>query len=206
MNTLSQMSLEVTVVSGEEVRLGGGRALGGGAYAVVHTASSAARTHIDEDGDCNGYPYWEEAVQVTMPASSPGLDVEICRTRSSGRVESVAAARVPTEDFTVGPPGHLHCLSYRLFDRSLGPIPHRNGIVNITVKRLDGQGKAPAPPGEGKAPVPAAGKAVDAGASASSGSCCGVAEEVKPTADAPAGVVMGYPVGFSATGLANGKG
>ncbi|XP_062199577.1 BON1-associated protein 2-like [Phragmites australis] len=181
------MTLEVTVVSGESVRVRSGRALGGGAYAVVHTASSSARTHADEDGDCNGHPYWAEAVRVALPAGARALDVEICRAQSGGRVESVAEARVPVEDFTVGPPGHLHCLSYRLFDT--GGLRRRNGIVNITVKRLDG-----AAPAEGKALVPATGKAADSGPG-TSGSCCGVAADQGKTAP-PTGVVMGYPVGF----------
>ncbi|KAJ1290505.1 hypothetical protein BS78_02G249100 [Paspalum vaginatum] len=184
-----QMTLEVTVVSGEGVRVPSGRPLCHGAYAVVHTASSSAPTRVDDDADCHGYPYWDQAVRVALPAGARWLDVEICRARGGGRgrTESVAAARVPVEDFTVGPPGHLHCLSYRLFDSRSG-VQRRNGIVNLTVKRIDG-----VRPAEGKARVPAAGKAVDyAGGSASGGSCCGAAaEQGKPSA--PAGTVMGYP-------------
>nr|ABG73463.1 unknown protein [Oryza brachyantha] len=181
------MALEVTVVSAEEVVLPTGRALGGGAYAVVRTASAAACTHVDEDsyGDCNGYPYWSEAVRVAVPAGAGGLAVEICRRRSNGRVETVAAARVPADDFMVGPPGHLHCLSYRLFDAAGGRSSRRNGIVNITVRRTDVKHTAPPPP----PPV----KATNARASASGGSCYGVP---------PAGAAMGYPVGFPADGRA----
>ncbi|KAL5201277.1 hypothetical protein ABZP36_035631 [Zizania latifolia] len=188
----SGMTLEVTVVSAEEVLLPTGRTLGGGAYAVVHTVSAAASTRVSEDGDCNGYPRWGETVRVDMPAGTRRLDVEICRRRSNGKVESVAAALVPVGDFTVGPPGHLHCLSYRLFDAgSSSRSARRNGIVNITVKRTDITYIAPPPPREGRVPVPAAGKAMDAGASGSGGSCYGVA---------PAGTAMGYPIGFSADG------
>ncbi|XP_062194579.1 uncharacterized protein LOC133897773 [Phragmites australis] len=191
-------TLEVTVVSGESILVRSGRALGCGAYAVVHIASSFARTSVDEDADCNGYPYWAEAVRVALPAGARGLDVEICRSQSGDRVESVAAARVPVEDFTVGQLGHLHCLSYRLFDTGRG-LRRRNGIVNITVKRLDG-GEGGVPPA--KAPLPATHKAVDS-SPGMSGSCCGVAaDQEKPAA----GVVIGYPVGFSATGHADGKG
>jgi hypothetical protein len=133
------------------------------------------------------------------------IDVEIYRRKSDGRAESVAATRVPVADFSVGPPGHLHCLSYRLYD-SGSRMGTRHGIVNIRVKRLS----VPAPMKElGKG-----GKAVDDAASGSDGSCCGgVAKEGKvPSAAvagvsaAPAGVVMGFPVGFNATGKANGKG
>ncbi|KAG8057486.1 hypothetical protein GUJ93_ZPchr0002g25504 [Zizania palustris] len=188
------MTLEVTVLSAEEVVLPSGRTLGGGAYAVVHAAAAAASTRVSEDGDCNGYPLWGETVRVDMPAGTRGLDVEICRRRPNGKAESVAAARVPVGDFTVGPPGHLHCLSYRLSDAgSTTSSARRNGIVNITVKRTDITYIAPPPPREGRAPVPAAGKAMDAGASGSGsdGSCYGVA---------PAGTAMGYPIGFSADG------
>ena len=72
----------------------------------------------------------------------------------------------------------------------------RNGIVNITVKRLDGV--APLPAAEGKAmfPPPTAGKkAVDAAGASGSGSCCGAAAVEQGKHAAPAGAVMGYPVG-----------
>ncbi|KAK3129653.1 hypothetical protein QOZ80_6BG0482880 [Eleusine coracana subsp. coracana] len=195
-------SLEVTVVSGESVRLRSGRKLGRGAYAVVQTASSSAITHIDEDGDCGGYPFWDEPVRVELPAGARAIDVEICRS-SGGRGESVAAARVPVEDFSVGPPGYLHCLSYRLHDT--GGMRGRNGIVNITVKRIVGEGKAPA--AEGKM-MPAMGKPVgDAGASGS-GSCYDHGKPIAAVPPAAAGVVIGYPVGidFSVAGHAGGKG
>ncbi|CAN6205268.1 unnamed protein product [Urochloa humidicola] len=190
----STMTLEVTVVSGEGVRVASGRPLCRGAYAVVHTGAASATTRVDDDADCHGFPYWSEAVRVAFPAGAPALDVEICRARGGGRpAEPVAAARVPVEDFTVGPPGHLHCLSYRLFDSGCCGVRRRNGIVNITVKRLDG---AP-PPAEGKkAAMPGvAGKGVDAAGTSGSGvSCAGAAAaEGKPAA--PAGAVMGYPLG-----------
>jgi hypothetical protein len=191
------MTLEVKVVNGEDVRVPSGRPLCHGAYAVVHTPSSSAPTRVDQDPDCHGYPYWGEAVRVALPAGARWLDVEICRAHAGGMSEPVAAARVPVEDFTVGPPGHLHCLSYRLFGSAArGMMQRRNGIVNITVKRLDGVAPLPA---EGKAmfpPAAAGPKArVDAGGASGSGSCCGAAavEQGKPAA--PAGAVMGYPVG-----------
>ncbi|XP_044948400.1 BON1-associated protein 1-like [Hordeum vulgare subsp. vulgare] len=193
------MTLEVTVVSAEEVVFGDRwrRPLDHGAHAVVRTGSSEARTGVnDEKGHCNGYPYWGEAVRVTVSTHAKAIDVEIHR-----RQEPVAAASVPVADFSVGPPGHLHCLSYRLFDTRSG-ISSRNGIVNITVKRLDG---AAVPRGEGKG-----GKTVEEAASGSGDSCCGgLADKGKAppaAAAAPAGAVMGYPVEFSAAGQANGKG
>lgn len=200
-------SLEVTVVSGESVRLRSGRKLGRGAYAVVQTASSSAVTHVDEDGDCGGYPFWDEPVRVELPAGARAIDVEICRSNGNcgggrGRGESVAAARVPVEDFSVGPPGHLHCLSYRLHDT--GGMRGRNGIVNITVKRIGGEG-GKAPKSEASCssslPAPAMGKVVDGAGASGSGSCCAVG-------DPAAGVVIGYPVGidFSGAGHAGGKG
>ncbi|KAF8700954.1 hypothetical protein HU200_033840 [Digitaria exilis] len=184
------MTLEVTVVSGEGVRVPSGRPLCRGAYAVVRTAASAAPTRVDADADCHGFPYWAEAVRVALPAGCRALDVEICRARAGGReTETVAAARVPVEDFTVGPPGHLHCLSYRLVGS--GCLPGPNGIVNITVRRLDG-----AQPAYGKASaVPAAGKAVDAAGPSWSGVSCSRAAAALGKPAAPAGAVMGYPAG-----------
>ncbi|KAL6601715.1 hypothetical protein ACP70R_044935 [Stipagrostis hirtigluma subsp. patula] len=198
-------TLEVTVVGGEEVRLHSGRALGGGAFAVVRSHTSSARTRVDEDGHCNGYPYWGAPVRVALPAGARGLDVEIWRARGGGgREEAVAAAWVPAEDFTVGPPGHLHCLSYRLFDTVVG-VRRRNGIVNINVRRLDGEGKAAAgPPGKAPAPPAVAGKAVEDAGASGSGSCCGVAALDQGKTAAPAGAVMGFPVGFSADGHVGG--
>ncbi|XP_037441685.1 BON1-associated protein 2-like [Triticum dicoccoides] len=145
------MTLEVTVLSAEKVVTGWlwRRPLDRDAFAAVNTDSSSARTGFnDEDGDCNGYPYWGEAVRVTVPKQSRTIDVEIYRQRGDGRQEFVAAALVPVADFRAGPPGHLHCLSYRLFDTGL-MMKTRNGIVNITVKRLDGA-QASATAGERK--------------------------------------------------------
>ncbi|KAF7073760.1 hypothetical protein CFC21_078705 [Triticum aestivum] len=195
----SSFTVEVTVLSAEEVVIGDRwrRLLDRGAYAEVRAGKSKASTGINsEKGDCNGYPYWGEAVRVTVPGHEKAIDVVICRRR-----ESVAEASVAVADFSVGPPGHLHCLSYRLFDaKSL--TRNRNGIVNITVKRLDG---AAVPRGEGKG-----GKAVEDAASGTGDSCCGgVADKGKvplAAAPAPAGAVMGYPVEFSVAGQANGKG
>uniref|UniRef100_A0ACD5XUS3 Uncharacterized protein n=1 Tax=Avena sativa TaxID=4498 RepID=A0ACD5XUS3_AVESA len=201
-------SLEVTVLSAEEVVLGGTarrKPLDRRAYAVVHTDMSTETTRVNDEGrHCNGYPYWGEMVGVTVSERAPSIDVEIRRRRSDGREESVAAARVPVADFSCCPPGYLHCLSYRLFD-SGSPIQTRNGIVNIRVKRMNGA----APPSTGKG-----GKTVDQAASGSDDSCCGsVAKEGKVTsasaAAAPAGVVMGFPVGYNpgaAAGQVNGKG
>ncbi|KAF7060070.1 hypothetical protein CFC21_066890 [Triticum aestivum] len=196
----SSFTVEVTVLSAEEVVIGDRwrRPLDRGAYAEVHVGGkSEASTGVNsEKGDCNGYPYWGEAVRVTVPGHEKAIGVVIYR-----RQEPVAKASVPVADFSVGPPGHLHCLSYRLFDaKSL--TKSRNGIVNITVKRLDG---AAVPRGKGKG-----GKAVEDAASGTGDSCCGgFAVDGKvptTTAPAPAGAVMGYPVEFSAAGQAKGKG
>lgn len=188
---MPSMTLEVTVVSAEAVRVPSGRPLCHGAYAVVRTAASAAPTRVDDDADCHGFPYWAEAVRVVLPAGAPALDVEICRARGGGRpAEPVAAARVPVEDFTVGPPGHLHCLSYRLFDS--GCCGRRNGIVNITVKSLDG---APGVAAGKAAAVPVSGKAVDTAGPSGSGASCSAAAAGLGKPAAPAGAVMGYPLG-----------
>ncbi|KAM3259104.1 hypothetical protein ACQJBY_050726 [Aegilops geniculata] len=195
----SSFTVEVTVLSAEEVVIGDRwrRPLDRGAHAEVRVGDLKASTGVNsEKGDCNGYPYWGEAVRVTVPGNEKEIDVVICRRR-----ESVAKASVPVADFSVGPPGHLHCLSYRLFDAK-SSTKSRNGIVNITVKRLDG---VAVPHGKGKG-----GKAVEDAASGTGDSCCGgVADKgkVPPAAAlAPAGAVMGYPVEFSAAGQAKGKG
>uniref|UniRef100_A0ACD5XUG3 Uncharacterized protein n=1 Tax=Avena sativa TaxID=4498 RepID=A0ACD5XUG3_AVESA len=211
--TRPTLDLEVTVVSAEEVVLGVGgtglrkrKPLDRGAYAVVHTDTEAARTRAnDEDGNCNGYPYWGEKVHVKASERAAAIDVEICRVSSDGRKESVAAARVPVADFSCCPPGYLHCLSYRLFD-SGSRMQTRNGIVNIRVRRLTGV----APPGS---ELEKGGKAVDDDAASGSGdSCCGgdakdgkMLSASAAAAPAPAGVVMGYPVGYNPGGQANGK-
>ncbi|XP_044952569.1 uncharacterized protein LOC123402695 [Hordeum vulgare subsp. vulgare] len=129
--------LEVTVVSAKELAIGEfrRRLLDCPAYAAVHADSSAARTGVSsEKGAYNGYRYWGEPVIVTVPAECAAIYLEIyCQKHD----EPVAATRVPVGDFNALPPGELHCLSYRLFDT--GPAAgSRNGVVNITVKRLDG--------------------------------------------------------------------
>ncbi|KAI4989294.1 hypothetical protein ZWY2020_036611 [Hordeum vulgare] len=137
------MTLEVTVVSAEGVFTGWlrRRPLDRRAFAAVNTDSSSTRTGFNDEDvgrDADGYPCWGEAVCVTVPERTRTIDVEIYRQRGDGQYGHVAAALVPVADFSGGPPGHLHCLSYRMFDTGV-MIHNRNGIVNITVKRLDGR-------------------------------------------------------------------
>ncbi|XBH93606.1 hypothetical protein VPH35_084507 [Triticum aestivum] len=189
--TAEPTTLEVTVLLPEEVVLREllRRPLDRGAYAVVYTEKPDGEVDTDKPpprtsvSDRTGrWPYWGEALQVSLPTGVPAIHVEICRQRRDGPTKPVAAARAPVADFSVGPPGHLHCLSYGLLDIK-SVTNRRNGIVNITEA-----------------------------ASGTGDSCCGgVAEEGKVSiaaamAAAPAGAVIGYPVEFSTAGKANGKG
>ncbi|XP_012699355.1 LOW QUALITY PROTEIN: protein FAM71B-like [Setaria italica] len=189
---MPSMTLEVTVVSGEAVRVPSGRPLCHGAYAVVRTATSSAPTRVDGDADCHGFPYWAEAVRVALPAGAPALDVEICCARGGGRpAEPVAAARSPSRTSPSGP--QATCIASATACSTPGAAGSGAATAsNITVRRLDG---APVGAAGKAAAVPAAGKAVGAaGPSGSGASCSGAAAGLgKPAA--PAGAVMGYPLG-----------
>ncbi|KAE8801728.1 BON1-associated protein 2-like [Hordeum vulgare] len=132
--------LEVTELSAGKVAVGEffRRMLDRPAYAAVHAENSAVRTGVgSENGAGNGNIYWDEALRMTAPAGCKAIYLEIYCENLDGRHEPVAATRIPVRDFLVLPPGGLHRLSYRLFDT--GPATgNKNGIVNMTVKRLDG--------------------------------------------------------------------
>lgn len=127
-------SLEVTIISGEDLRING-RPIKNNAFVTVKAdsrcpSSSHESTKPDARGD--GYPYWDEKLHVELPAGSPYIVVEVCRRSSSAGDKLVGAAWIPVSDFVGGyaPENYLHFLSYRLRDAE----GLRNGIINISLR------------------------------------------------------------------------
>lgn len=158
MASTSSRSIEITVVSGEDLRIDrkpvkrktfatvkfDGQSFGGG----------GGSTEMDERG--GSYTFWNEKMALEIPVDAMFLTIEVhCGSISRNRI--VGTANVPVSDFLgrYRPESYLHLLSYRLRDGN----GERNGIVNISVrvKVLESETK-PEPPlsSKGKVGVPAA--------------------------------------------------
>ncbi|XP_028095786.1 BON1-associated protein 2-like [Camellia sinensis] len=136
-------SLEVTIISGENLRVDRTRPVKKNAFVVVRTDSSPISQSTNLDIDGGSYPTWNQTLLVDMPVHARFLNVDVqCRSNSGDKV--VGTARIPASDFAGGyfPENYLHFLSYRLRDSG----GERNGIVNVSVrvKLPEGSGRVAA--------------------------------------------------------------
>ncbi|KAF7138590.1 hypothetical protein RHSIM_Rhsim07G0019500 [Rhododendron simsii] len=124
-------ALEVTVISGEGLRLDRRRPVKKNAFVIVRTNSQNSRSTAASDDTGGSSPAWNEKLVVEMPPHAWFLTVEVrCRANSGDKV--VGTARIPASDF-VGcnvPANYLHFLSYRMRDGRGEP----NGIINLSVR------------------------------------------------------------------------
>lgn len=122
-------SLEITVLSAEDLRLDG-KSIKKDAFVVVKFDSlSSKSTKADHQGGSN--PSWNQKLEMDMPMHSHFITLEVqCKIGSVNRV--IGTAGVPVSDFLGGytPLNYLHFLSYRLRDVR----GEKNGIVNVSVK------------------------------------------------------------------------
>ncbi|XAR63107.1 hypothetical protein NMG60_11022932 [Bertholletia excelsa] len=129
--TFGSCTLEVTIISGEDLRAGRRGPLKKNAFVTVWTIHPNCRaTTVDSAGGT--WPTWNEKLVLDMPAGAKSLMVEVhYRTRSGNRL--VGSVRVPSSDFSCGylPEDYLHFLSYRLRDDGGEP----NGIINLSVRK-----------------------------------------------------------------------
>ncbi|CAN1236891.1 BON1-associated protein 2 [Linum grandiflorum] len=127
--------LEFTILSAEDLRIDG-RSVKKNAFALVKTdLYNSKPTRADSDG--GSHPHWNEKLVVGLLERTPFVTVEVhCKVRSKNRV--VGAARVPVSDFfgDPTPENYRHFLSYRLLD----PRGVKNGIVNFSVRVIEGGG------------------------------------------------------------------
>ncbi|KAJ3690675.1 hypothetical protein LUZ61_019839 [Rhynchospora tenuis] len=130
-------TLEVTIISAEDLRQGR-HCVGRGAFVTVRSGQSVASTASGTD-DTHGYPLWNERLHINAPPHGGWIQVDVAKRRHGDATNSVhiAGAKVPMSDFSYGPIGYKHFLSYRLRDQE----GRSNGIVNLCVKRLVGNGE-----------------------------------------------------------------
>ncbi|KAI6707592.1 hypothetical protein NL676_010554 [Syzygium grande] len=127
-------SLEVTVISGEDLRIND-RPIKNNAFVTIKAGSCCSPSSHDStkpDAQGESYPYWNEKLHVDLPAGSCYVIAEVCQRSSSAEDSLVGMARIPVSDFVGGytPENYLHFLSYRLKDAK----GLRNGIINISVR------------------------------------------------------------------------
>lgn len=124
-------SLEITVISAEELRIDN-RPIKKNAFVAVGTGEEKWRsTSVDRDG--GSYPSWNEKLEVELPPHARSIAVQVqCKTAVG--IKTVGSAEVPLSDIMEGyvPARHLHFLSYRLRERD----GRRNGIINLCVRMV----------------------------------------------------------------------
>ncbi|KAM7274967.1 hypothetical protein ACFE04_016833 [Oxalis oulophora] len=127
---MSSTSLEVTMLSAEDLRIER-RPVKKNTYAIVRTENfNECATKLDQDGGSN--PSWNQKLVIDLPRHAQFLTIDVyCKPSSTTSGKLVGTAKIPVSDFMGGyvPPNCLHCLSYRLKD----PRGDKNGIVNILV-------------------------------------------------------------------------
>ncbi|XP_030533478.1 BON1-associated protein 1-like [Rhodamnia argentea] len=136
--------LEVTAISGEDLRING-RPIKNNAFVTVKADSHGSPSlHGSTKPDALGesYPHWDEKLHVDLPEGSRYLVGEVRRRSSSAGDRLVGTACIPVSDFIYTPKNHLHFLSYRLRDAE----GLRNGIINISVRVTASSGSSPSVP------------------------------------------------------------
>ncbi|KAI6707599.1 hypothetical protein NL676_010561 [Syzygium grande] len=134
MASIHNRSLEVTVISGEDLRIND-RPIKNNAFVAVKADSCGSPSLQDStkpDALSESYPYWDEKLHLDLPAGSRYLVIEVYRRSSVARDRLIGTAWIPVSDF-IGdytPENYLHFLSYRLVDAK----GLRNGIINISVR------------------------------------------------------------------------
>ncbi|KGN56542.1 BON1-associated protein 2 [Cucumis sativus] len=134
MATTSFRSIEITVVSGEDLRIDR-KPVKRKTFATVKFdrqsfgGGGGSTENIDERG--GSYPLWNEKMGLEIPVDTVFLTIEV-HYCSNSRNRIVGTANVPVSDFLgrYRPESYLHLLSYRLRDGN----GERNGIVNISVR------------------------------------------------------------------------
>ncbi|CAI9781565.1 unnamed protein product [Fraxinus pennsylvanica] len=129
MEKTSSRTIEITVISGEDLRVNRRQPVKKNTFVIVQTFSSRT-TKMDTDG--GSYPVWNEKLVMELPMHANFINVSVqCKAFSSGN-KLIGTARIPVSDFSGGylPENYLSFLSYRLRDRN----GEKNGIINLSVK------------------------------------------------------------------------
>ncbi|KAL2460724.1 BON1-associated protein 2 [Abeliophyllum distichum] len=130
MEKASSRVIEVTVISGEDLRVNRRTPLKKNAFVIVRSDPLNPRsTGMNTEGGCN--PIWNEKLVMDLPLHASFITVEVhCKVRSGSKI--IGTSRIPLSDFTGGylPVNYLSFLSYRLRDAN----GEKNGIINLSVK------------------------------------------------------------------------
>ncbi|EXB52086.1 BON1-associated protein 2 [Morus notabilis] len=130
-NYYSSRTVEMTVLSGEDLRLAR-KSVKKNTFVVVRSDGSNFRTTEMDGGESGSRPNWNEKLVLDLPAHAQAVTLEVhCKTAFGDKI--VGTVSVPVADFSGGylsESGYLHFLSYRLRD-SRG---EKNGIINVSVR------------------------------------------------------------------------
>ncbi|XP_022759535.1 BON1-associated protein 2 [Durio zibethinus] len=122
-------TLEITVLSGEDLRIDN-KSVKKNAYVIVSIDTfSYKATKIDAEGGSS--PSWNDKLVMDMPMQTRFITLQV-KCKVSGGDKTVGYARIPVTDFIGGysPETCLQFLSYRLRD----PKGLKNGIINVSVR------------------------------------------------------------------------
>ncbi|XP_061340167.1 BON1-associated protein 2-like [Gastrolobium bilobum] len=131
MEATKSRTLEVTVLSAEDLRVNG-KLPTKNVYVVVRAESITSHTTAMK-ADCGGgFHSWNEKFLVNLATHARSITFEVkCKTQM-GVIKDVGVARIALSDFLGGfvPDNCLQFLSYRLRDFD----GLRNGIINFSVR------------------------------------------------------------------------
>ncbi|CAA3002046.1 BON1-associated 2-like [Olea europaea subsp. europaea] len=126
MEKASSRVIEVTVISGEDLRVNRRNPVKKNAFVIVRTDPLNERsTGMNTENGCN--PTWNQKLVLDLPMHATFITVEV---HSGNKI--IGISRIPLSDFTGGylPANYLSFLSYRLRDAK----GEKNGILNLSVK------------------------------------------------------------------------
>ncbi|CAI9770234.1 unnamed protein product [Fraxinus pennsylvanica] len=115
MEKASSRVIEVTVISGEDLRVNRKTPVEKNASVIVRSDPLNERsTGMNTEGGCN--PMWNEKLVMDLPMHATHITVEV-----HSRNKIIGTARIPLSDFTGGylPANYLSFLSYRLRDANV---------------------------------------------------------------------------------------
>ncbi|XP_027337389.1 BON1-associated protein 2-like [Abrus precatorius] len=124
-------TLEVTILSAEDLRINGKAANKNVFVGVRADSLTSQMTTMKGNGEGGGFHTWNEKFLVELRERVMDVTFEV-KSKTGTRVKDVGVARVAVKDFLGGSvPNHcLQFLSYRLRDWD----GLRNGIINFSVR------------------------------------------------------------------------
>ncbi|PIA58277.1 hypothetical protein AQUCO_00500305v1 [Aquilegia coerulea] len=139
--TTSSRSLEITIISAEDLRNNGHSIKKKkNVFVTVETSPNHSRsTSMDSEG--GSFPYWNKKLDVPLPYSVKHIRLDVkCLSTTIG-VRIIGSVSIPVSDILEDyvSPHCLHYVSYRL----TSPNGYHNGIINFSIRMMGSEYSPP---------------------------------------------------------------